>query len=122
MMAATMCRTVLALIVMIAMVTISTTVAKGQARGAAAPAPPRSAKQVAPRDMTGYWGSVVGKEWRFRMVVPGKGDFFGDFGGIPINAEARRVANLWDPAQDEAAGGECKGERTEKRILSLSLM
>jgi hypothetical protein len=79
----------------------------GQGRGAAKP--PASAKASAPMDLTGYWVSVVNKDWRFRMVVPAKGDFFGVIGGIPINAEARRVAEAWDPAKDEASGEACKG-------------
>ena len=40
------------------------------------------------------------------MVIPAKGDFFGPIGGIPINAEARCVAEAWDP-RDEAAGEIC---------------
>lgn len=78
----------------------------GQERGAALPVP--SAKATAPIDLTGYWVSVVNKDWRFRMVVPAKGDFFGVIGGIPINAEARRVAETWDPAKDEATGEACR--------------
>jgi hypothetical protein len=78
----------------------------GQGRGAATPVP--SAKATAPIDLTGYWVSVVSKDWRFRMVMPAKGDFFGVIGGIPINAEARRVAEAWDPAKDEATGETCK--------------
>ena len=84
-----------------------TAVVAGQGRGAPTPAP--LAKAAAPIDVTGYWVSVVNKEWRFRMVIPAKGDFFGPIGGIPINAEARRVAESWDPAKDEAAGEACKG-------------
>jgi hypothetical protein len=82
-------------------------VVAGQGRGLSTPAP--SAKAVAPIDLTGYWVSIVSKEWRFRMVMPAKGDFFGVIGGIPINAEARRVAEAWDPAKDEATGEACKG-------------
>jgi len=78
----------------------------GQGRGAPVPAP--SAKAAAPVDLTGHWVSVVNKEWRFRMVVPTKGDFYGSVGGIPINAEARRVAEAWDPSKDEATGEVCK--------------
>jgi hypothetical protein len=85
----------------------ATAVVAGQGRGASTPAQP--ARAVAPIDMTGYWVSVVNKEWRFRMVIPARGDFFGPIGGIPINAEARRVAEAWDPAKDEAAGEACKG-------------
>jgi len=84
-----------------------TAVVEGQGRGA--PTPPPAAKAAAPIDVTGYWVAVVNKEWRFRMVIPAKGDFFGPIGGIPINAEARRVAEVWDPAKDEKAGEACKG-------------
>src|SRR5712691_5650824 len=38
------------------------------------------------------------------MVTPDKGDYT----GVPINAEGRKVANAWDPAKDEAAGNQCK--------------
>src|SRR5207247_3671306 len=29
-------------------------------------------------------------------------------GGVPLSAEGRRVADSWDPANDEAAGEQCK--------------
>jgi hypothetical protein len=32
----------------------------------------------------------------------------GDYRGIPITPEARKVADAWDPAKDEAAGEECR--------------
>src|SRR3974390_2584828 len=67
-----------------------------QGRGRGAPAPARA---QAPIDLTGYWVSVVTQDWRYRMVTPPKGAF----GGVPLNAEGRRVANEWDPAKDEAA-------------------
>lgn len=54
--------------------------------------------------MTGYWVSVVTEDWRFRMVTPPKGNY----GGVPLNGEGRRVAGEWDPAKDEAAGAQCK--------------
>jgi hypothetical protein len=54
--------------------------------------------------MTGYWVSVVTEDWMFRMVTPPKGQYL----GVPLNAAARRVADAWDPAKDEAAGEECK--------------
>jgi hypothetical protein len=82
-------------------------VVAGQNR-AATPPVVRTAKATAPFDLTGYWVSVVNKDWRFRMVIPARGDFFGVIGGIPINAEARRVAEAWDPARDEASGEACK--------------
>ena len=55
-------------------------------------------------DITGYWVSIVTEDWRFRMVTPPKGQF----GGIPLNAEGRKVAGEWDPAKDEAGGNQCK--------------
>jgi hypothetical protein len=84
-----------------------TGVVAGQGPGAPTTAP--AASVAAPIDVTGYWVAVVNKEWRFRMVIPAKGDFFGPIGGIPINAEARRLAEAWDPAKDEKSGDACKG-------------
>lgn len=55
-------------------------------------------------DLTGYWVSLIDDEWRWRMMTPPKGDF----SFVPLNAEGRRVAGLWDPAADEAAGNQCK--------------
>jgi len=57
-----------------------------------------------PIDLTGYWVSIVTQDWRWRMVTPAKGDYL----GIPINADAKKVADAWDPAKDEAAGEQCK--------------
>ena len=68
------------------------------------PAPPASPRAAAPIDLTGYWVSVVTEDWRFRMVTPPKGDY----ASVPLNAEARRVADTWDPAKDEASGNACK--------------
>ncbi len=72
---------------------------RGGGRGAAPPA----ARAAAPFDMTGYWVSVVTEDWRWRMF-PNKGDY----AGVPLNAEGRKVADAWDPAKDEAAGEPCK--------------
>lgn len=74
-----------------------------QGRGAAPAGPPRTGKSVAPWDLTGYWVSIIVDEWRFR-VTPIKGDIL----YMPLNAEARRVANAWDPDKDEASGNACK--------------
>lgn len=79
----------------------------GQGRGGpggppAGPAPnPRAA---APIDLSGYWVSFVTEDWRYRMLTPPKGDYI----GVPLTAEGRRVADAWDPAADEAAGNQCK--------------
>jgi len=68
------------------------------------PAPPKTAREGAPVDLTGYWVSVVTEDWRWRMVTPIKGDF----ASIPLNAEGRKVGLAWDPAKDETAGEQCK--------------
>lgn len=73
-------------------------------QGRGVPASPPTARAAAPVDLTGYWISVVTEDWRYRMVTAPKGDF----AGIPLNAEGRRVGELWDPVKDEAAGEHCK--------------
>jgi len=80
--------------------------AYGQGRGrGGAPQPPQSPKAAAPIDITGYWVSVVTEDWRYRMLIPRKGDY----AAVPLNAAGRKIADAWDPAQDEAAGEQCKG-------------
>jgi hypothetical protein len=64
----------------------------------------QSGRAAAITDLTGYWVSVVAEHWHLRMLVPPKGDTT----MLPVNAEARRVANAWDPAKDEAAGEACR--------------
>ena len=70
----------------------------------AAPATPSTAHAQAPFDLTGYWVSVVTQNWRYRMVVPGRGEY----GEIPINLKAMQFADAWSPAPDEAAGKQCE--------------
>src|SRR5262245_1798330 len=65
---------------------------------------PASARAAAPVDLTGYWVTVITEDWRLRMVTPSKGDV----SNIPVNAEARRVADAWNPDADSAAGNQCK--------------
>jgi hypothetical protein len=62
--------------------------------GSSAAAQP--ARVAAPVDLTGYWVSVVTEDWPWRMHTPRKGDH----ASIPLNAEGRRVADLWTAAQD----------------------
>ena len=76
---------------------------------AQAPKPSPGAASATPRtaaafDMTGYWVSEVTEKWRFRMIVPDKGDYT----QVPLNPAGRRIANAWDPAKDEAAGEACR--------------
>ena len=68
------------------------------------PGPPKSPKDDAPIDITGYWVSLVTEDWRWRMVTPIKGDS----ASVPINQAAKKVMLEWDPAKDEAAGTQCK--------------
>ena len=78
---------------------------QGPGRGGPLPSgPPLPARAEAPIDITGYWVSVVSEDWRYRMTTPPKGDYQ----GVPMNESARRVADEWDPAADEAAGSRCK--------------
>jgi hypothetical protein len=64
----------------------------------------KSAKASAPIDLTGYWVSVVTEDWRWRMITPAKGDY----ASIPITPGAKKLADTWDPAKDEAAGEQCR--------------
>ena len=75
---------------------------EAQQRGNQPPPPPPRAG--APIDLTGYWVSIVTADWRWRMVTPAKGDYQ----GVQLNAEGRKVADTWDPAKDEAAGEQCR--------------
>jgi hypothetical protein len=65
---------------------------------------PVTAEASAPVDFAGYWVAVVTKDWRFRMVTPRKGDYR----NVPMTDLARKTAEAWDPAADEAAGNQCK--------------
>ena len=73
--------------------------------GPAGPPPaPKSAKDAASADLTGYWVSVVSEDYRWRMVTPPKGDA----ASVPYRVVARKVIDAWDPAKDETAGLQCK--------------
>jgi hypothetical protein len=67
-------------------------------------APPPAPRESAAVDLTGYWVSVIVEDWKWRMVTPKKGVY----DSLPLNAEARKVADSWDPAKDEAAGEQCR--------------
>src|SRR4051794_26522767 len=72
--------------------------------GRGGPATFPAGKPGAPFDPAGYWVSLITNNWRFRMVPPAKGDY----AGIPISMAGKKAADAWDPAQDEAAGNQCK--------------
>lgn len=65
---------------------------------------PKTLKGAAAVDLAGTWVSVVTEDWRWRMMTPPRGDY----AAIPLNAEGRRVADLWDPVADEAMGLQCR--------------
>ena len=88
--------------------------AAGQDRGAGASA--ITAKASAPVDLTGYWVALVTEDWRFRMVTPRKGDYR----TVPLTEEARKIADTWDPAADEAAGNQCKAYGAGAAALTCS--
>ena len=75
-----------------------------QGAGAAQGGASGTARAAAPFDVTGYWVSEVTENWRFRMLVPDKGDYV----YVPLNPEGRKVANAWDPARDQSSGEECR--------------
>ena len=95
-------RTALAAGLVTAMVLTSLRSMDAQGRGAAPP--PRSPRESAPIDLTGYWVSFVTEDWRFRMMTPPKGDY----ARVPLSPEGRKVADTWSPAADEAAGLQCR--------------
>jgi hypothetical protein len=72
----------------------------GDAQGGVA----ATARATAPYDFTGYWVSEVTEKWRYRMLVPDKGDYV----MVPLNPEGRKVADAWDPARDQASGEACR--------------
>src|SRR5262245_19033949 len=93
-------------IVIITMFTIAASpFLHGQGQRGQQPAtPPATAKAGAPIDLTGNWVSIVTEDWRWRMVTPPKGDY----ASIPTTAAAKKIADAWDPAKDEAAGEQCR--------------
>ncbi len=68
------------------------------------PPPHITGKAGAPVDLTGYWVSLVTEDWRYRMATPPKGDY----ASVPLNQEGHKVADSWDAAKDDEAGGQCK--------------
>jgi len=70
-------------------------------RGAA---PPQTPKEAAAIDLTGTWTAVISEDWSLRMLTPRKGDYV----RMPLTPAARKVADAWDPARDEAAGEQCR--------------
>src|SRR5687767_6644933 len=94
-----------ALALLIGLVVVSDAQAQAQGRGrAGGAAPPQSGRAAALKDFTGYWVAVVTEHWHLRMLMPPRRDY----AMLPLNAEARKIADAWDPAKDQAEGNQCK--------------
>ena len=99
-----MTRRVTALALAIGLVAAHDVYAQGPGRGRGAPAgPPPTARASAPKDLTGYWVSIVTEHWHLRMLVPPKGDY----SMLPLSGEARKVADSWDLAKAKAEPDQC---------------
>jgi hypothetical protein len=68
------------------------------------PAMSASPRAQAPFDPSGNWVSLITRDWRFRMVVPGRGEYQ----GIPLSLAGKKFADSWDALADEAAGKQCE--------------
>ena len=77
-----------------------------------APLAPQTPRGAAPIDLTGNWVSVVTEDWRWRMLVPKKGDY----SSVPLNAEGRKVADTWDPAKAASDGCRAYGAAAIMRV------
>ena len=73
--------------------------------GGRAQGPPPTPKSDAAIDITGTWTAVISEDWAWRMVTPKKGDYT----RVPLTPAARKIADGWDPARDEAATEQCRG-------------
>jgi hypothetical protein len=87
----------------------------GQGRGGGAGragGPPPTPRAQAPIDITGNWVSLVTEDWRWRMVMPKKGDY----SSVPLNPEGRRAADAWDPANLATDGCKAYGAAAVMRV------
>jgi len=75
-----------------------------QRGGRGVPAAPPTPRAAAPFDLSGQWVSLITEDWRQRQFTPAKGDYV----PLPLSPAARKIADSWDPAKDEAAGEQCK--------------
>ena len=92
------------IVLMLAALAVPSASLAQRGRGAGPGAAPQTPRAAAAVDLTGYWVSVVTEDWRYRMVTPTKGDYQ----GVPMTPEARKIADTWDPAKEEASGELCK--------------
>jgi hypothetical protein len=90
--------------VLLALLLVTTSIPLHAQRGRGA-APPQTPREAAAIDLAGVWTAVISEDWSLRMLTPRKGDYV----RMPLTPAARKVADTWDPAKDEAAGDQCKG-------------
>jgi hypothetical protein len=76
------------------------------------PGPPPTPKAAAPIDLTGNWVAVVTEDWRWRMLTPRQGDY----AGVPLSAEGRKVADTWAPAKLSSDGCKAYGAAAIMRV------
>jgi hypothetical protein len=77
---------------------------QAQRGGRGGPPIPRAPRSAAPVDLTGQWVSLITEDWRHRQFTAPKGDY----GSLPLLPPARKIADSWDAARDEAAGEQCR--------------
>jgi hypothetical protein len=78
----------------------------------AAPRVPPTPKAAAPIDITGNWVSLVTEDWRWRMVLPKKGDY----SSVPLSPTGRKVADAWDPSKVASDGCKPYGAASVMRV------
>jgi hypothetical protein len=87
-------------IAVVALIVVGGLQAFAQGQGKQAKQAPRTPREAAAIDITGNWVSVVTEDWRWRMVVPKKGDY----SSVPLSPEGRKVADTWDPSKPASDG------------------
>jgi hypothetical protein len=81
-------------------------------RGGTQPQVPQTPRAAAPIDLTGNWVSVVTEDWRWRMLMPRKGDY----SSVPLSAGGKKVADTWDPAKLASDGCKAYGAAAIMRV------
>lgn len=77
-----------------------------------APETPPTPQAMAPFDLTGNWVSIITEDWRWRMLMPAKGDY----ASVPVSEEGKRIADLWDPANLATDGCKAYGGAAIMRV------
>ena len=90
--------------ILLTAMTLPFVAARGSDNGNAMAQPELTPRTAAQFDLTGYWVSVINKDWVYRMITQDKGDR----GTVPLNANGLKAANDWDPTKGAADGEQCK--------------